>query len=388
MTAVDVYEFSPSQRSYLLDLDRVLGAWFDREGQTRLQDLVRAASGAFPTTVIERLVHLGISYSSPYRDSVLLDDAVPELHPLDFEWHFKAATAERLVEFVAGRGVTLIGLPSIARRLRTAFLLIERNPFVMMRNPDLLTVGQVVVTDVKDALAHDIPPQDLVIFDSPWYLGETLLWLSQAVSMVKAGGELAFSLFPRLLRPGAESETQVLLSYAESLGRVEVHTGALDYETPRFEAEALAASGTPTLNSWRRGDFVTIRVQDPTNSQLPLLATPLARESWRSYRIGRQVVKIRLTAPSTGDAEDLAPIESVSGWRYPSVSMRSSDRGDIDIWTSRNRVAKVSNLSGACQQLEMLQRAGRGARRRLEQSAQRGSQRARVWLDFLHLDDA
>lgn len=348
---------------------------------------LQAAVGAFPTLVVERLRHLSLLWTISGRDTAPVVVEQPELHPLDYEWLFDQETINFLTEWINDRSAVLIGLPKLASHLR-GFTLIERNPFALIRLPTLLGRGQVEIADIAAVDTTSIQTKEVVAFDPPWYLGETLLWLARAVAMVKLGGYIGFSLFPEGLRPAARNERQLILSAAESVGHVEVYPGALGYSTPLFEVEALRTGGCPPLVHWRRGDFVVVHVNAQPQLGLPINTEPLRRDTWASYRIKGQVVKLR------GQSEDVradrlpprvVPISSLTDWRYPTVSLRDRTRGEIDIWTSRNRVARVVTYSKAQSLLKSLENSSEPAREFRQPYWLRRNEDSAAWMELLDL---
>ena len=343
------------QSDYCRELDRLIEAAFASNERSTLADVVRSCEGAFPTDIVRRIRSLGFAASISPSDIDLRDRSKPELHVLDFEWPFSRQTVDGLCELIGARSANLIGLPNIAESLdQTDSVLVERNPFAITRNPRLARRGNFVIKDVLDLKTADIEAREVVAFDAPWYYDEVLLWLSRAASIVQRPGLILFTLFPRLTRPSAEDERGLVLSYAERLGKVRVHHEAVSYVTPRFEFEALVASNVPPLNAWRIGDLVTVEVSGRSDMQLPLLGrVTVARENWQSFRVGSQVVKLRRSQEHRRAAKQwIGAVNQVVDWRLPSVSARDERRRDIDLWTSRNRVATVFDYAAVTEVLE------------------------------------
>lgn len=334
---------------YLARLDRALIAATPGSGTTLLS-VLRGVRGAFPTLVMERLRRLG-------RDKLLHEDPPstsnreppapePELHPLDFEWYFMPDCAGRVADLLVKRAgdILCLAAPTVAfaigRRGREVVLL-DNNPLIKLRLPSGSSSLQFKICNLYDSVPLD-KSFAVVFFDSPWYIEPVTYWLWQASKMVAPGGTIAFSLFPSLLRPSAEDERSQILAQASTIGRVQVLEDALTYETPLFEQEALAQNGIRITSSWRRADLVLISANSKPEPTPPLAAPP--DELWESFLIGSQVVKLR--KPTRGESNVLlAPVEGLVDYVFPTVSMRDSRRTQIDLWTSRNRVAKVGRRS-------------------------------------------
>lgn len=194
-----------------------------------------------------------------------------------------------------------------------------------------------------------------IFFDAPWYPEYAALWLWQAVRLSRPGTRIAFSLFPELTRPSASSERTELLLFAQQHGDVNVHKNFLCYHTPGFEAEILSRHDLSDLTSWRRSDLVEITLREGTAKPPPY--PPPAEDKWDTYVIGSQVVKLRHRA---GVCKPwlLAPVSTITDFLAETVSRRAPYRKAIDLWTSKNRVARVGDgvVMGAI--LAKLQRNG------------------------------
>jgi hypothetical protein len=218
-------------------------------------------------------------------------------------------------------------------------VLVDENPWLMSRFPELIQASEIHFMDAADASRLNISA-DAVIFDAPWYLGDILDWLVAACKLVRPGGTIVFALFPSLVRPTAHTERHLILDMAAKIGRVSVTEDLLWYETPLFEWEALKATGLECIGNWRRGDLVVIR--DKKTVSISASSFPRRKDvdgRWHTFIIGSQVVKIRadLKRQYSGSSQTL--ISEVEGsFILPSVSLRDDRRGKVDVWTSRNRV--------------------------------------------------
>lgn len=289
----------------------------------------------------------------------------PQLHALAYEWYFTSDVASALSkEIVSRRGKTIcLGVPTVALaaiKNSVNVVLVDQNSHVLNRFPELRQI-EVHIMDAAEAGRLRVGA-DVVLFDSPWYLGDTLAWLLAAFRLVKQGGTIVFAMFPSLVRPAASSERELILELAESMGKVHVAEDALGYETPLFEIEALKACGLRSVGNWRRGDLVIISDRKPIGRQRKMrsLHVPKSRQHadglWTTFLVGSQTVKLRTSkARSAGSRRRslLRPVDG--GFVLPSVSVRNTRRREIDLWTSRNRVAGVTDfrlLSTILQQLE------------------------------------
>ncbi len=337
-------------RLYVKAVDeRLAGLLGEASPRKSSEDLFSEMRGAFPALVLERLKNAG-------RDKLLISrsasqtshrtDYRPELHPLDFEWYFTRESADCLTDVICRRGRTAIclGAPTVAAeaiRRGTDVVLVDRNPLAVQRFPALLRSSQLCLMDVAESERH-LTAADAVVFDAPWCTTDICTWLMVAVGAVKRNGLIVFALFPDLVRPTAKTERETVLEVARSIGKVEVLDDAITYETPTFECEALKAIGVSDPGNWRRADLVVIHKHrtDP----MPMRQRTVPREAWLTYLVGARVIKVRKSRKSQElDEMVLREVPGTVGFVYSSVSARDPLRDSIDVWTSRNKVARIGN---------------------------------------------
>jgi len=318
--------------------------------------------GAFPSVVIAQV--MGTRFEALVKTSCQNDcppeaEYLPELHPLDFEWYFTRDCASELARWFAGarREILCIGTPTVAGALATLgqrTRLLDRNPAVLLRFPQLRNSQSVYLNDI--AQANEIRCRaDVVILDAPWYLRDILAWVATAAQLVKPWGVVALSLFPPLVRPTAETERQKILDFLSGIGDTEVVEGALAYETPLFEREALRQTNLEQAGNWRRGDLVIVKVRHKISGRRQQLQIP-ADPDWRTFWVSGQVIKTRVRKRRRPDASELlAKVDGLTSFTYPTVSARDTHRDMIDLWTSRNRVAQVGDFGIVTNVLHQMQ---------------------------------
>lgn len=307
-------------------------------GCESIEEICRQAEGAFPTFVAACLERLGLapgilSHES-LGDPVLLDS--PEPHPIDFDWRFNKSTAETLAEFIAlsAHRIACFGTPTIFESLvrrQKETLLIDRNPFLFPTNNSICRSD--ITSDLSTFPAGTF---DTVVIDAPWYNDHMLTWFGKALEILETGGRIIFTTFPRLTRPSAEFERSELFRNLESLGKISPLEIGAAYETPLFELETLRALGLPALHSWRRTDFLSLRV----HTQRPFTVQKMATPQWHRFVVGKQVIAVKNDAPS----EQIGPLEPLyedGSFVLKSVSARDPMRNRINVWTSRNRCLRV-----------------------------------------------
>jgi hypothetical protein len=315
--------------------------------------------GVFPGDLLKCRPELKGAWEAPQGQSI--PTYYPELHALNYEWYFTSQTAENLAqEFASPRGLTVcLGAPTVASAaVRTGknIILVDQNPAVLKRFPELSCSSEVHVMNAVDAGRLSLRG-DVLIFDSPWYLGDILPWLAASSCLVRPGGVIAFALYPPLIRPTAQLERDFVLEVASAIGDVQVIEDSLAYETPLFEAEALKACGFQYVGEWRRGDTVVIRDARPIELSLPNL--PCRGEvdgQWESFQIGSQVLKLRAKTQQESTRHFQTFVEPVGeSFTFASVSVRHDRRNEVDLWTSRNRVARTRDRNTLRSILRQLQ---------------------------------
>ena len=270
-------------------------------------------------------------------------EASVELHVLNHEWYFTAASAKYISDLIQRKAeIVCLGTPTVAAQLARdgrAATLVESNHLNRIRFPDLSTSVRVIWGDV--GRTPQIPLASAVVFDAPWYPSDVIRWLEIANRVCVVGGQIVFALFPQWIRSSAGSEREQVLELAATIGSLEVDRDRLVYKTPRFEAEALLAAGVPPAVSWRKADLVVL-TKTKAIDHISTTPAPTPHDHWETYLVDTQVVKLRKRSTFHPTVE-LAPIPGCPGDVLPSVSQRDPRRRLVGIWTSRNRVASVAN---------------------------------------------
>jgi hypothetical protein len=111
---------------------------------------------------------------------------------------------------------------------------------------------------------------------------------------------------------------------------------AIYYDTPYFEANALAAAGYPNIpRTWRRGDlFVLEKARKAVDFELGVSAR---RRGWDEVVIGRMRLFITRKAPRHDTPiDELRSV--VPGDVLATVRRTDPRRKHADVWTSGNRI--------------------------------------------------
>jgi hypothetical protein len=323
---------------------------------TDIVDVFRKMRGAFPTDL--RCI-VGEDLKSNYAESNAgrsMED-LTEGHLLDAEWYFTDRTATVLSRAILDYRplrVLLLGCPRLVTPLMKASVSVDLFDYsdhgiAQFIDPDLLgnlRSHRIDITSNVDYLQKVVAERyDAVALDPPWYLAEYSAWLSVATSALRSGGVLITTLIPPLTRPTASIERRALMNTLNRLGKSRLRTASVEYLTPRFEYETMAAAGMAMTESWRRGDCViTVRNSGPevdvTDALRNLaLALPVARHRyrWDEVRLENQYVKIRDVVGGADESRVFLQPAIGQDYQVRTISSRSIDEDLANVWTSRNR---------------------------------------------------
>ena len=352
-------------------------------GTDSLVTLVYELPGVFPALVTEVLRSLDRGEHAA-RVRILLDQAqtagaegrprwatgefVP--HPADSDWRFSPGSArlisQELSELVDSSHpirVALLGTPTlvtaISSREPTADIwLVEQNA----RWKDCFAaLAPRVSTTSLDLCTDDLPMglsgwANVVVIDPPWYecAYEQFLWAAAHVS--RLGGWLLATLPREGTRPSARDDADLILRFAEAAGYEPIRSlvGRVRYLTPPFEFNAIRASGIKAaFPEWRSADLLILRLHEL--SRVPRPKHSRFADHWVECAFGLVRIKLRVERKKIRKDRGsplLLPI--VEGDILPTVSARDPRRGEIDVWTSGNRVFQCENtyaLSAVCAHL-------------------------------------
>lgn len=335
---------------YAVRLDRRISA-LTAEEPLGLADVCPRMGGAFPGLIAaigrERVLGQTTKSARHYQTH-------PHESPGRGEWFFTGETSEALGSRAKGAGsALLLGTPSVAEHVDGG-LLVDSSPYAAER----FAMGEVVQMESTVESAEIGDDQfDWAVIDPPWYGTAVLEWLARASRWVRRGGLINVVLFGDLTRPSAARERTAVLDIARQIGKIEIETAFISYRTPRFEQQALVASGLPPLPDWRRGDLLTVR----KSWALPRLPHNEAPSEWIDYRLGDHILCARLSSLTRrpSDGPPLEPVASASRrWTVPTVSRRAPEIMGADLWTSENTVAHVNDWPTVISMINEFNREG------------------------------
>jgi len=169
-----------------------------------------------------------------------------------------------------------------------------------------------------------------------------LFWLAKASQLANRHSTIAMPLFQSMTRPAAANERAMILGVAESIGKTELVPDCITYDAPLYESEALASRSICAHPNWRRADLLIIR--NPSPIAIPPLDHADFQEIWENFLIANQVVRLRLHPMPRKKRTLIASVQGTNEYVFDTVSARDQRRKQIDLWTSRNRVAIVGDV--------------------------------------------
>ena len=278
---------------------------------------------------------------------------LPLPHPLDFEWRFTPDAARDLLNALssltaADDDVLLFGTPGLAAE---ALSLPTNRRLAFLGEDNVVTRRLIALNDVTDSpmsvafCSAGVPVNsaNAIVLDPPWYIDFIRPMLAAASAACRRDGFVLVSLPPVGTRPSAHTDHETLVRFAARIGLdlVDELPLALVYDTPFFEANALAASGIFAPSRWRRGDLVIFRKSRKLIRPVDLASG--RRREWIETSVGRMRLFVKPDFDSTKGMEGLVPI--IDGDILPSVSRRDRRRRGAQIWTSGNRIFRTDNAS-------------------------------------------
>jgi hypothetical protein len=338
-------------------------------GAEHFEHILTALPGVYPAVVIDSIRRLSSRGELP--DNLLAGSeafiaapsaqsnnggaaphrvVLPVPHPLDYEWRFDDESAGRLISEAsrhlgADDTVAMIGTPSVFRAgvespAACRHVILDRNPVVINCLQGHAPNGSIVRCDVTRDEVPDLRAAAVVV-DPPWYEEYMRAFAWAACRVALPGARIYFSLPPVGTRPGVGHEVNAFFEWSRlelGLELASFERGALPYETPPFERNALRAAGFFNVPpAWRRGDLaVFTRPQKAVPARPPSTYVQCDDGDWAEESIDG--VRFRLRFGGRVDEEIPALLSIVEGDVLPTVSRRDERRRKVDIWTSGNRV--------------------------------------------------
>jgi hypothetical protein len=263
-----------------------------------------------------------------------------EEHQLDYDWRFSRGSGVQFADYAKPSGnILLVGCPSLASmlgELGCSGQLIERNPNYVSGSENF----SVVYADLRFNFPtlRESGRFNLSIVDPPWYPHELLHWTNFGLSQVEVGGSILFTLWPESVRPSARSEHRQVLTAMSKVGQLE-HLGNVSYQLPLFERETLdAVDQSP---SQREG--LLFRLTRENSQLLDVPSFQRSSSEWHRFTLSREQVAVRVSPSDCQTASD--DLFEIEPFTLKSTSRRAPILPSINIWTSKNRAARLSRPS-------------------------------------------
>jgi hypothetical protein len=276
----------------------------------------------------------------------------PEPHPADYDWRFTANASRALSEDIRASGkpnrIALLGAPTLFHELCILgwdVTLFDRNPRTIEKLRQRWPVAALEQADLFSPPPQNIQPFDLVFADPPWYVDFYQAFILRGAQMLRDGGTLMLSVLPWLTRPEAVRDRAAVLSFAIEAGfdLRDCRSGAIGYESPRFEQEALATHGIK-CHDWRFGDLYWFRKAADPPPTLALHPRSQVDYEWDTFEVGTQQIKLKHGLGLERGTFTCRPVAK-AGSVFDSVSRRAPSRSRIDLWTSGNLAYTVTGAA-------------------------------------------
>ena len=274
-------------------------------------------------------------------------------HPLDFEWrnskHSLNYLTNQMIRLTAPNdSVLILGMPTLfaniyERDVTQSVTLVERN------KPIIHGLKKFVNHKAKihDADIFKIAPEKLgiyhfVVMDPPWYSEHFYQFVWLAARCLEVGGILAISIPPINTRPDIDIERLSWFQFCQQQGLCleNLFANHLEYTMPFFEFNAFRAGGIKNiLPFWRKGDFAIFKKIKEQHSERKQYEEKAS--GWIEKEI--DTIRIRIKPGEKDKGEAFSYVSLVKGDILPTVSSRDPRRNEANVWTSGNRIFKVSN---------------------------------------------
>ena len=332
----------------------------ERPGMSFLE-LVRRCEGAYPREVADALARRGYVVTAQHRCG-MASTWRPELSPLRAEWYFTGQTIAALLPLI-GHDILTVGAPTIAEAAAAAgrnTVLVDNSPWIAER----CDLDGIAWYESDFATVWPEGHFDTVVVDPPWYFPDMVAWAEKALRLVRYGGQVLMPLFGQFTRPTAAAERASVTEKFEEHGHTRLIPQLIEYETPLYEQEALRASHLPLACScsWRVADLLIVTKVSHNMSNEIFWDSSARSFDWLEFVVGGQIISVLRDSLGShkqpvGEGPLLEPVPGVTDWVLDTVSARDERRKSVDIWTSRNRVARLPHAETVVQLLTEMQAA-------------------------------
>jgi hypothetical protein len=287
-------------------------------------------------------------------------------HPLDFEWRNSTASLNYLINEVQKMNsindrILFLGMPTLfatacIKDIPQKVTLVERNKPIV-RGLSKLNIDkkrfQILEADIFIVEPKTIGKYYNVYMDPPWYSPHFYQFMWLAAQCVEVGGVIGISLPPINTRPNIDKERIEWFSFCQQHGLCleNLYAQKLHYAMPFFEFNAFRSAGVQDiLPFWRKGDLALFRKVHTESLPRPVLDE--TKPEWVEKEM--DTVRIRVKVENNSDSEELKITHLIKGDILTTVSTRDQRRNEANVWTSGNRIFRVSNTNKFLQLLSFI----------------------------------
>jgi len=348
------FEFISSNCSGLdpISVNGILGE-LTKEGRLKKRNKMWSVTDGSKSPTLAFADHEPPPYLSKYMGHF---DFLQKPHPLDFEWRNSKRSLNYLTKELQkltdpSDSVLILGMPTLFANISENGLpqritLVERNkPIIAGLQRFLDEKSRIREADIFLIEPGALGKFDCVFMDPPWYPKHFRQFVWLAAQCLKIGGTLAISIPPLNTRPDVDIERLQWLQFCQQqgLGIENLYANRLEYTMPFFEFNAVRAAGIEDiLPFWRKGDFLTLKKMKDQASERE--APDELLNGWTEREF--ESVRFRVKLDKSRDAGHFSFKSLIKGDILDSVSTREpyrSLRDQANLWTSGNRIYKISN---------------------------------------------
>jgi len=274
-------------------------------------------------------------------------------HPLDFEWRnskhsLNYLTDQMLKLSVPNDNILVLGMPTLfanicERDVTQSVTLVERNkPIVNGLKKFVNHKAKIHDADIFKIAPEKLGRYQCVFMDPPWYSEHFYQFVWLAARCLETGGTLAISIPPINTRPDIDIERLAWFQFCQQQGLCleNLYANHLEYTMPFFEFNAFRAGGIQNiLPFWRKGDFAVFKKMKDHHTERKEYEEKVS--GWLEREV--DTVRIRIKITENEENTEFSIRNLVKGDILPTVSSRDKRRVEANVWTSGNRIFKVSN---------------------------------------------
>lgn len=260
------------------------------------EELCKKCQGLYPTQVKKIIDNMGIydtliplyitdqnllpyeRLDDSYCDEREIITASLQNNPILSSWYFSWDTCYKIAQLDVWKNkrIMFLGTPRLfeyfaSRRFGEELVLVDLDGTVIdalsKKYTSLLDKNHKTLFYKADINSFNVPAflenhpgeYDYIFLDPPWYPSYYMNWINIALQVLSSNGTILFSLFPRLLRPTAQTERREIMEKCRSIAeKAFICSGILEYDIPSFEKKELENEGLILRSNWKTSDLVIL----------------------------------------------------------------------------------------------------------------------------------